>query len=124
LASFVPTTEKHFAKIQEFSRQHEDFWNDKNYDGLAAAFVADGVRAIGNKVSIGSQEIRASVVGQYVNKLTAIIVGYRELGNSIVIAHGQWYESDAEGNVTSFGQWGNTFKIEGDEAKFVMENAG
>jgi hypothetical protein len=52
------------------------------------------------------------------------VVGYRELGNEIVNAYGQWYGSDAEGNVTSFGQWGNLFKIEGDQAKFIMETAG
>jgi hypothetical protein len=56
--------------------------------------------------------------------LTSNIVGYRELGNSVVIAYGKRYESDAKGNVTRLDQWGNTFKIEDDEAKLVMENAG
>jgi hypothetical protein len=42
----------------------------------------------------------------------------------VIITNGQWYGSDSKGNVTRFGQWGNTFKIEGDEAKLIMENAG
>ena len=51
-------------------------------------------------------------------------MGYRDLGNSIVIAHGQWNESDPSGALLAFGQWGNIFKIEDGQAKLLMESAG
>jgi hypothetical protein len=50
-------------------------------------------------------------------------MGYRYLGNNIAIAYGNWSStSDDNANVT--GQWGNLFKIEGDEALLIMESAG
>jgi hypothetical protein len=116
----VPTTEKHFAEIQEFNKEHVIFWNEKNYDALAEAFIVDGVRVIGKKINVGREEIRAYLDRMMsASKLTAKpndelllpvnILGYRELGNDIVIA---------------YGQWGNPFKIEGDQAKLLMEIAG
>jgi hypothetical protein len=95
----VSTTEKHFAKIQAFNKEHVILWNEKNYDAKAEAFVVDGVRVIGKKIIVGREEIRANLdrtmsasklTGKYNDDLLmpAYIIGYRELGNEIVIAYG------------------------------------
>lgn len=57
----MPTTEKHFAKIQAFNKEHVILWNEKNYNAKAEAFLVDGVRVIGKKIIVGREEIRANL---------------------------------------------------------------
>jgi hypothetical protein len=41
----------------------------------------------------------------------------------LAIAYGNWVAID-DNNNTIIGQWGNLFKIKGDDALLIMESAG
>ena len=113
-------------KIQESIVRYVAYYNAKDFDALSNEFTIDGIRTVSSSdsVAIGSAAIKSSLKNETLNQLEATIVGYRDLGNSIVIAHGQWNEKDPSGALLAFGQWGNIFKIEDGQAKLLMESAG
>ena len=126
LNKYVGAGEENFEKIQESIVRYVAYYNAKDFDALSNEFTTDGIRTVSSSdtIAIGSAAIKSSLKNETLNQLEATIVGYRDLGNSIVIAHGQWNESDPSGALLAFGQWGNIFKIEDGQAKLLMESAG
>ena len=126
LKNYLGSGEENFEKIQESIVRYVAYYNAKNFDALSNEFTTDGIRTVSSSdtVAIGTVAIKSSLKNETLNQLEATIVGYRDLGNSIIIANGQWNEKDPSGVLLAFGQWGNIFKIEDGQAKLLMESAG
>ena len=126
LKNYVGSGEENFEKIQESVVRYVAYYNAKDFDALSNEFTTDGIRTVSSidTIAIGTVSVKSSLKNDTLNQLEATIVGYRDLGNSIVIAHGQWNETDPSGALLAFGQWGNIFKIEDGQAKLLMESAG
>ena len=88
-------------------------------------FKEEGIQSVDGKdgIIMGRQQIKDTEIYADGNKLNANVMGYRYLGNNIAIAYGNW-SSTSDDNAKVTGQWGNLFKIEGDEALLIMESAG
>ena len=126
LNKYVGSGEENFEKIQESVVRYVAYYNAKDFDALSNEFTTDGIRTVSSidTIAIGTVSVKSSLKNDTLNQLEATIVGYRDLGNSILIAHGQWNETDPSGALLAFGQWGNIFKIEDGQAKLLMESAG
>ena len=103
-------------------------YNSGDFKTLATTvFIEDGIRVVSGvkEICIGPDAIAKSFNAENSSaKLDAHICGMRDLGNSLVIAHGQWSETNEDGSLSAFGQWGNLFQVKDGTAKMVMESAG
>lgn len=125
LENSIASDEPHFDKIVLSVKNYIENSNSKNSEGISMLFTEEGIQSVDGKEGIimGRQQIKDTEIYADGNELNANVMGYRYLGNNIAIAYGNWSStSDDNANVT--GQWGNLFKIEGDEALLIMESAG
>ena len=125
LENSIASDEPHFDKIELSVKNYIENSNSKNSEGISMLFTEEGIQSVDGKdgIIMGRQQIKDTEIYADGNKLNANVMGYRYLGNNIAIAYGNWSStSDDNANVT--GQWGNLFKIEGDEALLIMESAG
>ena len=125
LENSIASDEPHFDKIKLSVKNYIENSNSKNSEGISMLFTEEGIQSVDGKEGIimGRQQIKDTEIYADGNELNANVMGYRYLGNNIAIAYGNWSStSDDNANVT--GQWGNLFKIEGDEALLIMESAG
>ena len=88
-------------------------------------FIENAVQNVNSKegIIIGRKQIKATENFSDGGTLDANILGYRYLGKDLAIAYGNW-TAMGEDDLTVNGQWGNLFKISGDDALLVMESAG
>ena len=126
LDSSITSEELHFDKIQESILNYMKNFNTGNAEGLSLLFTDNGIQSVSSKNSIllGREKIRDSEIFSEGQTLSANIMGYKYLENSIAIAYGKWFQIDEIKGTTMSGQWGNLFKIEGDKAMLIMESAG
>lgn len=103
-------------------------YNAGDFKTLATTvFTEDGIRVVSGvkEISIGPDAIAKSFNTENSSaRLDAHICGMRDLGNSLVIAHGQWSEMNEDGSLSAFGQWGNLFQVKDGTAKLILESAG
>jgi hypothetical protein len=125
LANSITSEEPHFEKIQASIDNYMSNYNSKNKEGLAMLFIENAVQNVNSKegIIIGRKQIKATENFSDGGTLDANILGYRYLGKDLAIAYGNW-TAMGEDDLTVNGQWGNLFKISGDDALLVMESAG
>lgn len=125
LENSIASDEPHFDKIVLSVKNYIENSNSKNSEGISMLFTEEGIQSVDGKEGIimGRQQIKDTEIYADGNKLNANVMGYRYLGNNIAIAYGNW-SSTSDDNAKVTGQWGNLFKIEGDEALLIMESAG
>ena len=118
--------ELHFEKIQESVSNYIKNVNDQNAEDLSLLFIKDGIQSVSSKTGIilGREKIKNSEIFIEGQILSANILGYKYLDNSIAIAYGKWLQIDKKTGATIKGQWGNLFKIEKEKAFLIMESAG
>jgi len=125
LENSIASDEPHFDKIVLSVKNYIENSNSKNSEGISMLFTEEGIQSVDGKEGIimGRQQIKDTEIYADGNELNANVMGYRYLGNNIAIAYGNW-SSTSDDNAKVTGQWGNLFKIEGDEALLIMESAG
>lgn len=125
LENSIASDEPHFDKIKLSVKNYIENNNSKNSEGISMLFTEEGIQSVDGKEGIimGRQQIKDTEIYADGNELNANVMGYRYLGNNIAIAYGNW-SSTSDDNAKVTGQWGNLFKIEGDEALLIMESAG
>ena len=125
LENSIASDEPHFDKIVLSVKNYIENSNSKNSEGISMLFTEEGIQSVDGKEGIimGRQQIKDTEIYTDGNELNANVMGYRYLGNNIAIAYGNW-SSTSDDNAKVTGQWGNLFKIEGDEALLIMESAG
>ena len=125
LENSIASDEPHFDKIVLSVKNYIENSNSKNSEGISMLFTENGIQSVNGKEGIimGRQQIKDTEIYADGNELNANVMGYRYLGNNIAIAYGNW-SSTSDDNAKVTGQWGNLFKIEGDEALLIMESAG
>ena len=125
LENSIASDEPHFDKIKLSVKNYIENNNSKNSEGISMLFTENGIQSVNGKEGIimGRQQIKDTEIYADGNELNANVMGYRYLGNNIAIAYGNW-SSTSDDNAKVTGQWGNLFKIEGDEALLIMESAG
>ena len=125
LENSIASDEPHFDKIVLSVKNYIENSNSKNSEGISILFTEEGIQSVDGKEGIimGRQQIKDTEIYADGNELNANVMGYRYLGNNIAIAYGNW-SSTSDDNAKVTGQWGNLFKIEGDEALLIMESAG
>jgi hypothetical protein len=125
LENSIASDEPHFDKIVLSVKNYIENSNNKNSEGISMLFTEEGIQSVDGKEGIimGRQQIKDTEIYADGNELNANVMGYRYLGNNIAIAYGNW-SSTSDDNAKVTGQWGNLFKIEGDEALLIMESAG
>jgi len=122
--SFI-SAEPHFDKIQASVANYISNYNSKDKEGIAMLFIEEAVQNVNSKegIILGREQIKETENYSDGGTLNANISGYRYLGNDLAIAYGNWVAID-DNNNTIIGQWGNLFKIKGDDALLIMESAG
>ncbi|MDG1652125.1 MAG: nuclear transport factor 2 family protein [Flavobacteriaceae bacterium] len=125
LENSIASDEPHFDKIVLSVKNYIENSNSKNSEGISMLFTEEGIQSVDGKdgIIMGRQQIKDTEIYADGNELNANVMGYRYLGNNIAIAYGNW-SSTSDDNAKVTGQWGNLFKIEGDEALLIMESAG
>ncbi len=100
--------------------------NTQNAEGLSLLFTENSIQSVSSKngIILGRKKIRDSEIFSEGQILSANIMGYKYLENSIAIAYGKWLQIDQKTGAKTGGQWGNLFKIKGDKALLIMESAG
>jgi len=101
-------------------------FNANAAEDVTLLFREDGIRSVSAlpEIAIGREAILNSLQGDSSGVLSAEMTGFMEVGNNLVIAHGQWNVSGPDGSVAAFGHWGNLFETSETGALLVMESAG
>jgi hypothetical protein len=101
-------------------------FNANQRDEVSMLFRADGIRSVsGNpEIALDRAGVLKSLQGENEGALSAQMKGFKEVGNNLVVAHGQWQVQGPNGDVAAFGQWGNLFETSDSGALLVMESAG
>jgi uncharacterized protein (TIGR02246 family) len=101
-------------------------FNTNNLENISMLFRADGIRTVSAlpEIALDRAGVLKSLQGEEGGALSAELKGFKDLGNNLVLAHGQWNTDDSEGEVVAFGQWGNLFETSESGALLVMESAG
>lgn len=102
--------------------------NSGNFAGIADLFESDAVHALSTNESIvvGRPAIlnALSAAAATSGLLEAWGYGYKDIGDGYAIGWGAWRQTDPEGNVLLFGQWGNIWSITDQGLMIVSERAG
>ena len=100
--------------------------NANKRDEVSMLFRADGIRSVsGNsEIALDRAGVLKSLQGENGGTLSAQMKGFKDVGNNLVVAHGQWQVQGPNGDVAAFGQWGNLFETSDSGALLVMESAG
>jgi ketosteroid isomerase-like protein len=116
----------HFEKIKTSVSNYIKYVNDQNAEDLSLLFSENGIQNVSSKegIILGRDNIRNSEIFLEGHLLNANITGYKYLENSLAIAYGKWSQTDENTGEITTGQWGNLFKIEGENAFLIMESAG
>lgn len=101
-------------------------FNAESPNELSMLFREDGIRSVSelSKIALGRESILETFQSAGGGVLSADMKGFRDVGNNLAVAHGQWKISDGKGGVAAFGQWGNIFETSETNARLVMESAG
>ena len=126
LASSITSEELHFDKVQKSVSNYMKNVNTQNAEGLSLLFTENSIQSVSSKngIILGRKKIRDSEIFSEGQILSANIMGYKYLENSIAIAYGKWLQIVQKTGAKTGGQWGNLFKIKGDKALLIMESAG
>ena len=126
LGASLVSTDVNVGKVQASVDQYVKHDTALDFESISRLFSEDGIRSVSSvPVAVGRDAIKNSFrPGSVRTALKANILGYRDLGNSIAIAYGQWQNTNDKGEVLASGQWGNVFKLEATQAILLMESAG
>ena len=126
LEKSIVSEQMHFEKIQASVANYIKHANAGDAEELSMLFTKNGIQNVASKdgIVMGREQIKATTTFSSTQVLSANILGYIDLGNSLAIAWGNWTQLDSASNTSIRGQWGNLFEIKGDTAYVLMESAG
>lgn len=126
LEKSIVSEQMHFEKIQASVANYIKHANAGDAEELSMLFTKNGIQNVASKdgIVMGREQIKATTTFSSTQVLSANILGYMDLGNSLAIAWGNWTQLDSASNTSIRGQWGNLFEIKGDTAYVLMESAG
>ena len=123
---FALTTKKNYRKIEASINDFTNLFNTKEFNALSKEFTEDGIRSVSGIKDIikGRKAIAGSFINETEGILNASVSGFKNVGNSFIVAYGQWNLTDIDGNLIEYGQWGNVLEVIDGRAIIVMESAG
>ena len=132
-----PMVDEKDANVNRVRRSIERFttsYNNNDVKSLTEEFTEDGVRLVSGLSGVfsGREEISESFGRKWSGEvdissgtvLKGKVLGVKTISPEFVAANGTWRLFSRDGQLIDGGQWGNVFRIEGDEAKLVLECAG
>ncbi|NCF99870.1 MAG: DUF4440 domain-containing protein [Planctomycetia bacterium] len=129
VAPITITDTEFLAHMDRFQKA----WASNDAEALAAEFTEDADRIIGSSPDAirGRSAILQSFNETFVEgsrfagtSIDTTPLGFREIGENHIAAHGLWMIKNSDGVVIARGQWGNLFRRENGTVKMLMESAG